>query len=287
MKRAQQFWQANRNKLTPAVRTSAAALGVITLAFICAMAPQTQVNAASNVFTIKGVGTAGYLSKFLDNYTIGNSGIFEYLGNIGIGTAAPQAKLDVLGNVRIEGTGSALIFPDGSVVHNRAELIGPQGPAGPQGPTGATGAAGPTGPTGPQGPAGANGVGHAYTDTGSLLKQIDCGGLNCSIFGVVLNGSNPAVATLTVPAGSYLIFGKAQLNNDDSSDQLASCQLSTGDQTTVRLGSGGSASFIQSVSVQDTAVNVPDGTTVTMNCNTFKGIAQSPKLTAIAVNTIN
>jgi len=154
MKRAQQFWQANRNKLRLAVRTSAGALVVITLAFIWAMASQTQVNAASNVFTIKGVGKAGYISKFLDNYTIGNSGIFEYLGNIGIGTAAPQAKLDVLGNVRIEGTGSALIFPDGSVVHNRAELIGPQGPAGPQGPTGATGPAGPTGPTGHRVPRG-------------------------------------------------------------------------------------------------------------------------------------
>jgi hypothetical protein len=286
MKRAEQFGHTNRNKLTTTVRTSIVALAIIIVAFVWAMTSQTQANAASSVFSIKGAGTAGYISKFLDNSTIVNSGIFEYLGNIGIGTAAPQAKLDVLGNVRIEGAGSALIFADGSVVHNRAELIGPQGPQGPVGPQGATGPAGPSGPTGPQGPAGANGVGHAYTDTGSLLTQIICG-LNCSILGVKLDGSNPAVATVTVPAGSYLIFGKAQLNNDDGSDQLGSCQLSTGDQTSVRLGSGGSASFIQSVSVQDTAVNVPDGTTVTMNCGTFNGIAQNPKLTAIEVNTIN
>jgi len=110
MKRAQQLWQTNRNKLTTVVRTSIVALAVITIAFIWAMTSQTQANAASSTFTIKGIGTAGYLSKFLDNSTIGNSGIFEYLGNIGIGTAAPQAKLDVLGNVRIEGTGSALVF---------------------------------------------------------------------------------------------------------------------------------------------------------------------------------
>jgi hypothetical protein len=127
MKRAQQFWHANRNKLTTTKRASLVALATIAVAFIWATASQTQANAASNVFSIKGVGTAGYISKFLDNYTIGNSGIFENLGNVGIGTAAPQAKLDVLGNVRIEGTGSALVFPDGSVVHNRAELIGPQG----------------------------------------------------------------------------------------------------------------------------------------------------------------
>jgi hypothetical protein len=70
MKRAQQFWQANRNKLIPVVRTSAGALAVITVAFIWAMASQSQVNAASSVFPIKGAGTAGYISKFLDNYTI-------------------------------------------------------------------------------------------------------------------------------------------------------------------------------------------------------------------------
>lgn len=104
---------------------------------------------------------------------------------------------------------------------------------------------------------------------------------------MVLDGSNPTVASVTVPAGNYLIFGKAQLDNEDSSDQLASCQLTTGDQTTARLGTGGSAAFIQSVSVQDTAINVPDGTTITMNCNTFHGIAEHPKLTAIEVNTIN
>jgi hypothetical protein len=249
MKRAQQFSQANRNKLTPAVRTSAGALAVITVAFIWAMASQTQVNAASNVFTIKGVGTAGYISKFLDNYTIGNSGIFEYLGNIGIGTAAPQAKLDVLGNVRIEGTGSALIFPDGSVVHNRAELIGPQGPAGPQGLTGATGPAGPTGPTGPQGPAGANGVGHAYVANGPTFVAID--------------NSYPVVASVTVPNGSYLIFGEAALQNSDSSDQLASCRFDTTHghtETDVHLAAVGNAGDLQSVSVQFIATGVSNGT---------------------------
>jgi len=247
---------------------------VIAVAFIWAMASQTQVNAASNVFTIKGVGTAGYISKFLDNYTIGNSGIFEYLGNIGIGTAAPQAKLDVLGNVRIEGTGSALIFPDGSVVHNRAELIGPQGPMGLQGPTGTTGAtgpAGPAGPTGPQGPAGANGVGHAYVDSNDSA--------------VTLDNSFPVVASVTVPAGSYLIFGKSFVFNGDSSDQDVTCKLSTGDLVTTRLlaAPNGQAS----VSLQDTAVSVPDATTITMSCATFNGGAEYSKLTAIAVNAIN
>jgi hypothetical protein len=93
-------------------------------------------------------GTANFIAKFLDAATIGNAAIFENLGNVGIGTATPQAKLDVPGNIRMEGTGSALVFPDNSVVHNRAELIGPQGAAGPQG---LQGVAGPVGPAGAQG----------------------------------------------------------------------------------------------------------------------------------------
>src|ERR1019366_5423248 len=278
MKRAQQFWQANRNKHTAAVRTSAAALAVIAVAFIWAMASQTQVNAASNVFTIKGVGTAGYISKFLDNYTIGNSGIFEYLGNIGIGTAAPQAKLDVLGNVRIEGAGSALIFPDGSVVHNRAELIGPQGPMGPQGPTGATGSQGSTGPTGPTGltgPAGANGVGHAYTASGN----------------VTLNNNNATAASVKVPAGSYLIFVRLELQNQDSSDQRSTCQVvdeknSIYDFVQLIISGDATAGSLQSASLQATASNVPDGTTFSVSCGAYNGTA-AVVLTAIAVNAIN
>jgi hypothetical protein len=277
MKRAQKFWQATRNKLTPAIRTSAAALAVITVAFIWAMASQTQVSAANNVSTIKGVGTANYISKFLDNYTIGSSGIFENLGNIGIGTTAPQAKLDVLGNVRIDGTGSALIFPDGSVVHNRTELIGPQGPAGPQGPTGATGAtgpAGPTGATGPQGPAGANGVGHAWVASG----------------GGALNNNQATMASVTVPAGSYLIFAKGSLFNSDGSNQPANCEIdvngTTSDLFNVELTGidtpGGNVSW----PLQSDALNVPDSTTIAVSCGTFNGSATA-NLTAIAVNAVN
>lgn len=272
MKRVQQFWH-KRNKLTTAVRAGIVALAMVVLALIWAMASQTQANAASSVFTIKGAGTAGYISKFLDNYTIGNSGIFENLGNVGIGTPFPQAKLDVLGNIRIEGTGSALIFPDGSVVHNRAELIGPQGPAGPQGPTGATGPAGPTGPTGPQGPTGANGVGHAYVASSSS---------------VTLGGSDAVVASVTVPTGSYLIFGKAALTNADSSSRFADCLLNTdsgiNDQTNVILAAAGDGGAWQSVSVQSAVSMV---STITMTCNTLNGTANNSVLTAIAVNVIN
>lgn len=277
MKPAQQFWKANHNQVTAAARIVIGTFAVIAAAFIWTLASQTQVSAANNVSTIKGVGTAGYISKFLDNYTIGSSGIIEYLGNIGIGTATPQAKLDVIGNVRIDGTGSALIFPDSSVVHNRAELIGPQGPAGPQGPTGATGAtgpAGPSGPTGPQGPAGANGVGHAWTGGGTFMN---------------INNSQVTLASVTVPAGSYLIFAEAFAANLDGSDQNALCKLTTPDgdvdSFSYSLTGGGIGDTVEAP-LQGTALNVPDNSTISVSCGTFNGDGLA-KLTAIAVNAIN
>ena len=39
----------------------------------------------------------------------------NYNGNVGIGTIAPGAMLDVAGSVRISGTGASLTFPDGTV----------------------------------------------------------------------------------------------------------------------------------------------------------------------------
>ncbi len=274
MKRARQFWQANSSKHKKSAKTGAAALAAIFIAFLVASASQTSVDASSNLSIIKGGGTAGYLSKFLDSYTVVNSGIFDNLGNIGIGTAAPQARLDVLGNVRIEGTSSALIFPDGSVVHNRAELIGQQGPIGPQGITGPIGPAGPTGPTGPQGPAGANGVGHAYTATG-LVPNI--------------NNIQATVASTTVPAGSYLIFAKYTIFNRDTSVSLGNCQLTVnGDVSDDFFTALAGDIVVGKVSgpLQFTALNVPDGTTIAVTCGIVYGGAKAT-LTAIAVNAVN
>ncbi len=53
--------------------------------------------------SIDGTGTTNYLSKFTGVSAIGNSQIFDNGTNIGIGTAAPAAKLDVNGQIRISG----------------------------------------------------------------------------------------------------------------------------------------------------------------------------------------
>jgi hypothetical protein len=52
---------------------------------------------------IGGSGTTNYLVKFTAGTTIGNSQIYDSGTNVGIGTAAPGAKLEVVGQVKITG----------------------------------------------------------------------------------------------------------------------------------------------------------------------------------------
>ena len=162
--------------------------------------------------------------------------------------------------------------------------IGPQGPQGPQGlpglpgPQGPQGLIGPIGPqglqgsTGPQGPAGPSGPSHAYNASGNQVS---------------LNGSDREVEEVTVPAGSYAIFGKASLGNEDGDFQGGNCKLSTGDETDVALpGQTGGASFVYSVAVEGVAT-FSQQTTIVMTCSTFHGGASRGSLTAIAVGGVN
>lgn len=86
---------------------------------------------------------------------------------------------------------------------------GPQGPAGPQGetgpagPAGPTGATGPAGPTGPQGPAGP--AGPAGTGGTAYFAAIPPTG------GHYIAG--PAMVSLAVPAGNYLLIGRVRVLN--------------------------------------------------------------------------
>jgi hypothetical protein len=76
--------------------------------------------------------------------------------NVGIGTETPTAPLDVVGALKLEGSGNGITFPDGTS-QTTASVQGPQGPPGPQGPQGPSGPQGPAGATGPQGPQGPQG----------------------------------------------------------------------------------------------------------------------------------
>ena len=250
-KHLQQLPPAGRRKRRTGAKVGVAAGAAVLVAALFGVSGQRQVQAANFFFPIKGEGQPGTIAKFIDPFTVSNSVISEYLGNIGIGIGAPRAKLDVAGNVRIEGAGSGLVFADGSVVHNRAELIGPQGPQGiqgVQGPVGAVGPAGPTGPTGASGPAGSNGFSHIYTASG----------------GATLNNSQVTVATVTVSAGNYLVLAEGSLSNQDfGGAQLGNCELSDsnndqGDLAQFYLNEAGTEGFLQQFPLQMTALNVPD-----------------------------
>ena len=278
-KHLQQTPQSGRMKRAPGIRIGVAASAAVLIAVLLGVSSQKQVQAANFFFPIRGDGKPGAIAKFIDPFTITNSVISESLGNIGIGTGAPQAKLDVLGSVRIEGAGNGLVFADGSIVHNRAELIGPQGPQGIQGPQGSVGAVGPqgpTGPTGPTGPAGASGFSHIYTSSGNAT----------------LNNSQVTVASVKVPAGSYLVLAEGNLSNQDfGGAQSGNCQLADSnndpdDFAQFYLNEAGTEGYLQQFPLQITASNVPDGTTITLSCGTYNGTGGG-RLTVIPVNAIN
>jgi hypothetical protein len=95
---------------------------------------------------------------------------------------------------------------------------GPTGPQGPQGPQGAQGPVGPQGlqgPQGAQGPAGPSGTSHGYAATG----------------GIVNYGTSPVkVASLSLPAGTYLVWATGTVF-DSNVTTGHDCVLSSGGTT--------------------------------------------------------
>lgn len=108
-------------------------------------------------------------STCIGNFTSGSSWTermrITEAGSVGIGTDSPNAKLDVSGNIAVNGV--EVITSSGVWAGDSSGFAGPQGPSGPQGEQGLTGATGPqgvkgdkgnTGNTGAPGPQGATGL---------------------------------------------------------------------------------------------------------------------------------
>jgi len=61
---------------------------------------------------VRGAGSTNYIPKFTDFDEVGTSQIFDDGANVGIGTLTPTAKLDVMGDSRLQGN----VIIDGSAV---------------------------------------------------------------------------------------------------------------------------------------------------------------------------
>jgi hypothetical protein len=197
---------------------------------------------------------------------------------------------------------------------------GPKGDKGDKGDKGEKGEIGLQGPAGPQGPTYNAGVGldlletpppfetHLFGITQAYRLPQGCsagavpeksgnrwicggsGGAGAS-HAYIAHGTHDLgvpndseVASLTLPAGSYLIIGKATLITSDPDEQPAHCSLSTGDVAEMWLHEGGEP-VGQSVTVLD-AANFDADTVVRMMCGAYESHARGV-LTAISVGAVN
>jgi len=161
-------------------------------------------------------------------------------------------------------------------------LLGPTGPTGATGPTGPTGATGPTGPTGATGAQGPTGPSAGF-DTAVAT-------------GVALSSSWTTVATLNLPAGSFIANADVTVLNSASSAIIAGCELGPGSsvaqgwaQAYNDVESGG-----QAVIAVDWAGTLTNSQTLTLMCTAGTGVSTLPTpavppgyLTAIEVGTLS
>ncbi len=156
---------------------------------------------------------------------------------------------------------------------------GAPGAAGAQGPAGPAGSTGPTGAAGPAGPPGANGTSHAYMARSTVASMLTSSGID--------------VISVTVPAGTYVIWGKTWLQNLDTLPGPASCTISTGSDVTrvILVGTGSVGGDKMAVSVQDSAT-FAQTTTINLSCrhddlNNRGTSANDAVLTALPVDALN
>jgi hypothetical protein len=137
---------------------------------------------------------------------------------------------------------------------------GPKGDKGLTGDTGAPGGVGPAGPAGPQGPAGSQGPQGPAGDPGSHAYEY----VSDSLEGI-------AIASVTVPPGTYSITGTAEFWNEDASDQDASCDLTVAgarvDSAKTRLANDDARSEL-TAATQAVATLSAQGD-VTLYCSSF------------------
>ncbi len=170
--------------------------------------------------------------------------------------------------------------------------VGAAGPAGPTGPTGATGATGNTGATGAQGPAGPTGPQGPAGPTNIYFTSPNSNGTPIQI---TTSNEFYTIATLTLPAGSYLIQGKVVMANFNSSANVETvCELvggSIGDAyalSDLNPDTSGVGIWSQTLPLM-TIANLAATTSITMQCEAAPSpyvYVYYPQMSAIPVTTI-
>jgi hypothetical protein len=234
--------------------------------------------------------------------TIGICAVVFLVAGAGIGagvtafavTPDPSVHACVANNtgaVRIVSANASCYSNEHTLTWSITGPIGPIGPQGIQGPQGVQGIPGVTGPQGPQGPQGAQGLTGATGAAGAAgAAGVSDTYVARNSFTDSLGTSGKDVASVTVPAGSYLISAKTALEDFDSDTQPASCSLSTGDSMSVTVVDSelfsGSNFFPQAIALLDTATFAAN-TVITMHCSGFNTGAVNSVLTATRVTTVH
>jgi hypothetical protein len=187
--------------------------------------------------------------------------IQKVTGNIGIGTgiAAPGAKLEVNGQIKINGGAPGagkVLMSDANGLANWATITngGLQGAVGPAGPTGATGPAGPAGPAGVAGPTGVAGPAGATGPTGATGATGPAG---------VAGPTGPAGLTgpagPTYSAGTGINITGTTINNIGDLSNTNEIQTLSISGSTLSLSNGGGSVLLPSGSGGVTSVNGATG----------------------------
>lgn len=146
-------------------------------------------------------------------------------------------------------------------------IQGPEGPQGPAGPQGSQGPAGPIGPAGPAGPVGPEGAEGPQGPAGTVQAFSDTG--NSSL----KNDTPTTIASVTVPAGTYVIQAEAKVDNLANDPKNAKCSLSTGVSREVELATGGTGSNSQKQMVLIDYRTFGGSTTISFSCGTADGLS--------------
>lgn len=134
--------------------------------------------------------------------------------------------------------------------------------------------AGPPGPQGPVGAAGPPGPSNAWVARAGVLD------MNRNVTTTVLS--------IKVPAGSYVIAAKVPLVNLAGTMELVTCNLSTGDSSTIRLSQTFTGGDAQVITLMDAATFASDST-ISLTClpEFETGAFKESILSAVQVGTLH